>query len=124
LNPAYTDARKKLALVHYQRGDLDRAITEVDAALETSPRYPDLHKVRGDIMTRKGDIAAARAAYTRATDINPDYAEALYGLVVTLRREGKGREADEELRRFIVHHPANAMARTLLTVDKISLTEG
>jgi cytochrome c-type biogenesis protein CcmH/NrfG len=96
----------------------------VDAALETSPRYPDLHKVRGDIMVRKGDITAARAAYTRAADINPDYAEAVFGLVVTLRREGKGRAADEELRRFITHHPADAMARILLTVDRISVAEG
>ena len=124
LNPAYTDARKKLALVHFQHGDLDRAMAELDTALETSPGYPDLHKIRGDILAHRGDAGGARVAYDRAASINPDYAEAIFGLVIALRREGRGREADQTLRRFISNHPDHVMARTLLTVDKIPVGEG
>ena len=86
-----------------------------------SRRLASALKARG---IKKGDTVAARAAYTRAADINPDYAEAVFGLVIALRKEGKGRDADGVLRRFITHHPANVMARTLLTVDKIPAVEG
>jgi tetratricopeptide (TPR) repeat protein len=123
INPAYTDARKKLALVHYRRGDFERAQAEVAAASKSSPDFADLYKIRGDILMHRGETGQARAAYTEATSINPDYAEATFGLVIALRKEGRGREADQALRRFIVNHPADVMARTLLTVDKIPIPD-
>jgi cytochrome c-type biogenesis protein CcmH/NrfG len=71
----------------------------------------------------RGEAGAARAAYTQAASLNPDYAEAVFGLVIALRREGRGREADQSLRKFIANHPENIMARTLLTVDSMPVGE-
>ena len=47
----------------------------------------------------------------------------VFGLVIALRREGRGREADATLRRYLVRHPEDVMARTLLMVDKIPIPD-
>ena len=95
----------------------------MSAALDAYPDYADLHKIRGDVIIRAGDVDGARAAYAKAASINPDYAGAVFGLVIALRREGRGREADATLRRFVARHPEDVMARTLLTVDKIPIPD-
>ena len=47
----------------------------------------------------------------------------MFGLVIALRREGRGRDADGTLRRFVARHPEDVMARTLLMVDKIPIPD-
>jgi hypothetical protein len=47
----------------------------------------------------------------------------VFGLVIALRREGRGRDADGTLRRFVARHPEDVMARTLLMVDKIPIPD-
>ena len=123
INPDYVDALKKLAHLDYQNGDYAAAERHVSAALVGHPDYADLHKIRGDVRMRAGDLDGARASYAEAATINPDYAGAVFGLVITLRREGRGREADAALRHFVARHPEDVMARTLLTVDKIPIPE-
>ena len=48
---------------------------------------------------------------------------AVFGLVIAMRRDGNGREADQILRDFIALHPSSLMARTLLTVEKMRMTD-
>ena len=72
---------------------------------------------------RGGDANGARTSYSQAASINPDYADAVFGLVIALRRDGRGRDADATLRRFVARHPEDVMARTLLTVDKIPIPD-
>jgi Tfp pilus assembly protein PilF len=123
INPSYIDARKKLAHLHYQRGDYVSAERHVNAALEAHPDYADLHKIMGDVRMQAGDDHGAREAYAQATAINPDYGDAVFGLVLALRREGCGSEAEAMLRRFVARHPEDVMARTLLTADKIPIPD-
>ena len=92
-------------------------------ACELHRDYPDLHKILGDIYLAKGELSAARTAYQEGLSLNGDYGDAMFGLVVAMRREGQGREADDLLRGFIKRHPTNTMARTLLTVEKMKMPD-
>ena len=85
--------------------------------------YPDLHKILGDIRLERGELQSARDAYQESLALNNNYADAVFGLVVALRRDGNGRDADTLLRGFISRHPSNLLARTLLTVEKMKLPD-
>jgi tetratricopeptide (TPR) repeat protein len=123
LNPDFVEARKRLALVHYREGDYGAAERLIADAADGHRDYPDLRKILGDIHLKKGELAPAEDAYRESLNLNPDYADAVFGMVIALRREGRGREADRILRSFVERHPANLVARTLLTVDKMKLPD-
>ncbi len=53
----------------------DQAGAEAGARvlLELEPMAPRAHAILGDVLLRKGDLAAGRAAHQRAIELNPDY---------------------------------------------------
>jgi predicted CXXCH cytochrome family protein len=76
-----------LALAH--GGHLERAREQ--AARGTGQRaalLPMLHHVRGSLFERAGELAAARAAYQRALELDPTLAEATINLAPLLARMG------------------------------------
>jgi tetratricopeptide (TPR) repeat protein len=123
LNAQYTEARKKLALVYCNENDFEAADKLISEAIELNQNYPDLHKIRGDIRLKSGDLKGALESYQNSLSINPDYADAVFGLVIALRRDGNGREGDRLLKDYIERYPSDLMARTLLTVEKMKLPD-
>jgi cytochrome c-type biogenesis protein CcmH/NrfG len=94
----------------------------LNAARKASPDYADLHKIHGDLLMHRGEAGAARAAYTQAASLNPDYAEAVFGMVIALRREGRDAKRTNHYG-SLLPTPENIMARTLLTVDSMPVGE-
>ncbi|MCK4775929.1 MAG: tetratricopeptide repeat protein, partial [Candidatus Krumholzibacteria bacterium] len=123
VNVGYIEAKKRLALVHYREGDYAEAERLITEAIELHQDYPDLYKILGDIRNKRGEFQAAKEAYKESLALNPDYANAVFGMVIAMRRDGNGHEADEMLRDFIRLHPSNLMARTLLTVEKMKMSD-
>ncbi len=48
---------------------LDRALSEIALALEQTPRDPQLHFLRGDVLALRGDDAAAARSFATAADL-------------------------------------------------------
>jgi tetratricopeptide (TPR) repeat protein len=64
--PDYADLRMKLALVHYQLGDLGPARAELSVALDLNPHFSDAWAVLGAVHLRERAVASARGAYETA----------------------------------------------------------
>ena len=78
------------ANLHYKLGDKDKFLAMMAEASSMAPDNPDLQYNIGVINMEQGNLAEARAAYSRALEINPKYINALLNLSTTYVNEGNG----------------------------------
>lgn len=80
------------------QGDLAGALAGVESMLARHPANQDAWKLKGDLIwdTRQ-DAGAALAAYRKAIEIRPDFADARAEALAMLMRQGKTDEAVAEL---------------------------
>jgi tetratricopeptide (TPR) repeat protein len=71
------------------------------------PRSAKLHAGAAIVLHARGELAAAEAAYRRAVDIYPGYAQMFYNLGELLARQGAREEAIRYLRRATELSPDN-----------------
>jgi tetratricopeptide (TPR) repeat protein len=91
---APTHAGVQLALVHTLRaaGENAQAETEIARLLQDNPRSGVLWVEQGSLRLERGDVAGARAAFTRAMALSPKAIEPLAGLMTVEARDGRTRE--------------------------------
>jgi tetratricopeptide (TPR) repeat protein len=71
------------------------------------PRSAKLHAGAGIVLHDRGDAAEAEAAYRRALEIYPDYAQIHYNLGTLLQKQSRNTEAVEHLIRAATISPHN-----------------
>ncbi len=105
----------QLALVHTLRaaGENARAETEVARLLEANPRASVLWVEQGSLKLERGDIAGARAAFTRAMTLSPKAIEPLAGLMTVEARDGKVHEARRLASARLAADPGNPRVMVL-----------
>ena len=64
-------AHHNLGYIYIERGDLAAAQLKVDLLMEHEPLSARSHNLQGVIFQRQGQTELARAAYTRALELNP-----------------------------------------------------
>lgn len=79
----------------YERDSYSVALMYLRDALERAPGYADVHNLVGMCLSLLGDARQALAAFDRAIEINPRYAEALVNRALTLQELGRYEEARE-----------------------------
>ena len=72
LCPHFADVRVKLANLYKQQGDPAAAIHELKEALKHREGYVPAHVALGVVQLGLGDLAAARASWVRAAELDPD----------------------------------------------------
>jgi len=80
---AYTLGRQ-----HFERGDVDEAITQLSRFVETRKNFADVHYMLGVLLERKNDNASAAHSLREALRINPAYTEAMLALAAVYELEG------------------------------------
>jgi tetratricopeptide (TPR) repeat protein len=80
--PSLMAAHADLGIAYARAGDLDRAETSLNKALELNPQHPSVHNELGVVQRRKGQIAKARASYEAALAEFPDYQYAHRNLAI------------------------------------------
>jgi tetratricopeptide (TPR) repeat protein len=88
LDPANADALDLLADNLSAADRAPEALSKVEAALARNGSVAELHRVHGDVLARAGRDADARAAYTKAIDLDPKLASALSGLATLQAKSG------------------------------------
>jgi len=83
-SPSHFGALHSLGIIHYQRGNYEDAIHQIDLALRTSPHVAEAHGNRGDALMRLKHFEEALASFDRAVALKPDYAEAFSNRGVAL----------------------------------------
>jgi DNA-binding winged helix-turn-helix (wHTH) protein/TolB-like protein/Flp pilus assembly protein TadD len=77
-------------------------------ALELDPRLPTAHMALGHVVTQYDrDLAAGRAHYLRALELQPDYARAMGQMALNLTQAGDLAGAGEYIRKAQALEPAN-----------------
>jgi TolB-like protein/Flp pilus assembly protein TadD len=112
------DLAAGLAEGHWARGhyyyrmrlDYDRAMAEVERALEDRPNEADFVALTGDILRRKGDVRGALSRYERVIELAPRDPSAMGMVCETLTLLREYDEAAAHCRRALELHPDYSLA--------------
>jgi putative PEP-CTERM system TPR-repeat lipoprotein len=105
-----------LALIsaHMQLGEHDKALAAIAVLESKLPKNPLPFNLRGGVLAAKHDIAGARAAFTAALAIKPDYYPAAANLANLDVLEKKPEDARKRYEAVIAADPHNVQARLAL----------
>jgi pentatricopeptide repeat protein len=113
LEPSHLAALEDLALLRFREGDAVEALRLIDRALEVREDFPDLHKIRGDVLFALDRLEEAQAAYENAVRLHPGYRDAQLSLVFTCRRRREPHRASEVLEDLIRRDPGDPLLQFL-----------
>ena len=105
-----------LAMLAYDRGDMDGAIQHYRRAVELRPTYDEGFNNLGNALAREGKIGEAIEQYRHAISLNPKLAEAHNGLGSALVQQGDVAEAIDQYRQALALKPDYAEAHNNLGV--------
>jgi Flp pilus assembly protein TadD len=94
----------------FQKGRVDEAITQYQAALQIRPDYAAAHNNLGNALRQEGRLDEAMVHFQKALEINPNYAKAHYNLGVALAQKGLVDQATVQFRKALESQPDNAEA--------------
>jgi arylsulfatase A-like enzyme/Tfp pilus assembly protein PilF len=117
-NPRYTDGWLKLAVVHEQMGQLDRAIADYKKALESSPQLAHEFALSiGKLQLRLGKLDDAEAHAKLAVSHSPGAAHLLLARIALARNDlaGAHREAEAAMQENVRSADAAVVLAQVLT---------
>ncbi|MBL9079597.1 MAG: tetratricopeptide repeat protein [Planctomycetes bacterium] len=96
-----------------------------DAATDDAGRGECRH-LAGDLLLRRGDVAAARAAFTAAVQLGGEFADdAQLGLGFAALQAGDGAGARREFERVVAEHPQSPLVpKAMLEIARSLYTQG
>ena len=104
----------------FEKGNVTKAEEIFKRLLAKGARFADLHCLTGLIHHDRGEFAGAIRHFTKALEINPDYAEARLNLMITYNDLGKYEEARKLLPSMKEDTDADGNPRDAITVNKIA----
>ena len=117
-----------LAEGHWARGhyyyrtrlDYDRAMAEVERALDDRPGEADFVSLSGDILRRSGDFRGALARYERSVELAPRDPNGFHAVCETLSLLREYEEAEASCRRVIELQPDYSFAYSQLAFIRVA----
>ncbi|MDT8997959.1 PEP-CTERM system TPR-repeat protein PrsT [Paucibacter sp. APW11] len=104
------------------RGEVDRALVAIDRLEKKRPDLPNGAALRGSVEMARGRLPAARAAFTKALEIDPHFMVALTSLTRLDSDEHKFDEALARLDKALANDPKNITL--LMTRVEVKLRAG
>ncbi|HUR21514.1 MAG TPA: tetratricopeptide repeat protein [Vicinamibacterales bacterium] len=122
-NPSAWMAHLNLGWLRLQRGELDAAIRDTQAALRLEPNLPQGHHNLGSALRTLGRFDEAERAYREAVRLAPGNLEARYNLGLVLIDLDRPGEAVDHIAAYLAQHPDDAGAHAQLADAKQSIGE-
>lgn len=91
-------------------GEIERALADLNEAVELDPTASRLFSQRGQLRERAGDVALAIDDYSRAIELDPGYSQAISHRAIAIARTGDVERGIQELSRAITISPHFAEA--------------
>jgi tetratricopeptide (TPR) repeat protein len=107
-------ALNNLGIVFLERGQLDDAISKLQAAIDLRPENGPAHDNLAKALLKKGQIAEAMVHYRKILDIEPENVETRNTLGTALIQQGRVKEAIEQWQQVLVTQPENGNAASNL----------
>lgn len=108
--PADPKAHYYLGLLHFHRGETNRALEHMRQCVRYAPNHPHAWNTLGAMFIEAGSRPEATQAYRRATETAPDMGEGWHNLGICLRDEGDFEGAIACLRTAVARQPDYARA--------------
>jgi tetratricopeptide (TPR) repeat protein len=121
LDPGYTDAHANLGVVYYQTNRLSDALQEFNTALNQHPDDADVHHNKGNVLVQQALEASpsddslldqATSEFERALEIDPNLAQAHFGLGAVYFIKGQKPAAVAEFDQFLAMDDGSDPAAT------------
>ena len=104
---------------HLQRGELDKALTAIEALAKKQPLNPLPHNLRGRILLTRQDRAGARKSFEKALDVNPVYFAAANSLATMDIEDRKPDDARKRFEKILAVEARNVAAMLALAELKV-----
>jgi tetratricopeptide (TPR) repeat protein len=113
--PQLANACLKKALDWLKSEEHERALSELDRALERNPNYTDLHNFRGVVLFELERVNEAIEAFRLSATLSPRYLVPRLNLAFSLVHVGEYRDAEAELELILEMDPEEPAALAKLS---------
>lgn len=110
-----------LAILYYQREDLEAAQRAIDTAKAIHADHPRLLNLQARMALRRGDVAAAEPLLLRSMQVRPQLPDAHKLYALTLALQGRYHESLTKTTIHLRAHPDDAQLRFLMAVNLYKL---
>jgi len=122
-------ALNNLGIIFLERGQLDDAISKLQAAIDLRPENGPAHDNLAKALLKKGQVAEAMVHYRKFLEIEPENVEARNTLGTALIQQGHVKEAIDQWQDALALQPDNGNAASNLawvfaTCPETSLRDG
>ncbi len=104
-SPRKSRPHYNLAVSHYLKGDMDKAIRHYSTSIQLNPFNVAAHENLGTLYANTGRLDMAVRQYKTALSIKPGYYEARYNLANTYRKMGEAHFAEREYHAVLSINP-------------------
>jgi protein O-mannosyl-transferase len=122
-------ALNNLGIIFLDKGQLDEAISKLEAAIDLRPENAPAHDNLAKALLRKGQVSEAMVHYRKFLELEPANVEARNTLGTALIQQGQIREAIDQWQEALTMQPENGNAASNLawvfaTCPEDSLRDG
>ena len=107
-------ALNNLGIIFLDKGQLDDAISKLQAAIDLRPENAPAHDNLAKALLKKGQVAEAMVHYRKFLELEPANVEARNTLGTALIQQGRVREAIDQWREALATQPDNGNAASNL----------
>jgi tetratricopeptide (TPR) repeat protein len=107
-------AENNLGIVYLRQGNVDEAISLLQAAVDLRPDNSPAHENLAKALLQKGEVANALIHYQKLLQLQPDNIEVHNIVGTVLVQQGRVREGAEEWRKVLAIQPDNGNAMSNL----------
>lgn len=113
-SPHRFEERFRSALAFLKGEEYEKALNDLDGALDLNSNYPDAHNFRGIALCELGRVEEGIASFERAMALNSEFLVPKLNLAFALLRVGKYKEAETELEAVLEMDPSQHAASAKL----------
>jgi protein O-mannosyl-transferase len=107
-------ALNNLGIIFLDKGQLDEAISKLEAAIDLRPENAPAHDNLAKALLRKGQVSEAMVHYRKFLELEPANVEARNALGTALIQQGHVREAIDQWQEALATQPENGNAASNL----------
>ncbi len=110
LKNTYAQRHYESALDFFDQGQYDKAMQQIEKAIQQSPGNPDLYATKGIFLHRMNNMIHAIEAYQAALRVAPDHSFSHYNLGLIYMKQNKALQAIQEWEAVIRAKPRDVDA--------------
>ncbi len=110
LNPAQADALNLLGVIAHHGGDIDKALSFFEKAIDADSALPNIHYNKANALRDAGKTQEAYLSYNNALSHDPQHKDSLLNVALMLQNNDQPRKALGFLSKLIAYFPLDSKA--------------